>query len=104
MRRAVALQERYHFRYPLPDLVNARVTDESAEGSEVLTDDFAPVNLYEATASRSSRTVTPALMSKAALTPPSLGTSWESNRRKLGKQHIEDTSVTLFRGNDTEAG
>ena len=47
MRRAVALQERYHFRYPLPDLVNARVTDENAEGSEVLTDDFAPVNLYE---------------------------------------------------------
>jgi hypothetical protein len=27
--------------------VNARVTDQSAEGSAVLTDDFAPVNLYE---------------------------------------------------------
>ena len=47
MRRAVTLQEQLHFRYPLPDLVNARVTDQSAEGSEVLTDDFAPVNLYE---------------------------------------------------------
>ena len=47
MRRAVALQNRRHFRYPLPDLVRARVTDQSAEGSEMLTDDFAPVNLYE---------------------------------------------------------
>jgi spermidine synthase len=47
MRRAVALQNRHHFRYSLPDLVGARVTDQSAEGSEMLTDDFAPVNLYE---------------------------------------------------------
>ena len=47
MRRAVTLQEQLHFRYPLPDLVNAQVTDEGAEGNEVLTDDFAPVNLYE---------------------------------------------------------
>jgi spermidine synthase len=47
MRSAVALQERHHFRYPLTDFVNARVTDQSAEDSAVLTDDFAPVNLYE---------------------------------------------------------
>ena len=47
MQRAVALQEQHHFRYPLPDLVGQRVTDQSENGSEVLTDDFAPVNLYE---------------------------------------------------------
>jgi len=47
MQRAAALQERHHFRYPPGDLVAARVADEKAEGGEVLTDDFAPVNLYE---------------------------------------------------------
>src|SRR4029079_17468296 len=36
LRRAVALQERHHFHYPLPDLVNLRVTDQSDEGSAVL--------------------------------------------------------------------
>jgi spermidine synthase len=47
MQRAVALQEQHHFRYPLPDLAGERVPDQSADSSEVLTDDFAPVNLYE---------------------------------------------------------
>ena len=47
MQRAVALQEQRHFRYPLPDLVGERVPREGADDSEVLTDDFAPVNLYE---------------------------------------------------------
>ena len=47
MQRAVALQEQRHFRYPLSDLVGGRATDQSADGGEVLTDDFAPVNLYE---------------------------------------------------------
>jgi spermidine synthase len=47
MQRAVALQEQRHFRYPLPDLVGERATDQSADGGDVLTDDFAPVNLYE---------------------------------------------------------
>jgi spermidine synthase len=46
-RRAAALQEQYHFRYPPGDFVAGRVTDENADGGEVLTDDFAPVNLYE---------------------------------------------------------
>jgi spermidine synthase len=45
--RAAALQAQYHFRYPPGELVAARVTDEKAQGGEVLTDDFAPVNLYE---------------------------------------------------------
>jgi spermidine synthase len=46
-RRAAALQTQYHFRYPPGELVPRRVTDENAAGGEVLTDDFAPVNLYE---------------------------------------------------------
>ena len=46
-RRAAALQAQYHFRYPPGDLVAGRVTDENADGGQVLTDDFAPVNLYE---------------------------------------------------------
>jgi hypothetical protein len=31
----------------LPDLVGKRVTDQNADGGDLLTDDFAPVNLYE---------------------------------------------------------
>jgi hypothetical protein len=45
--RAAALQEQHHFRYPPGVFVGRRVTDENADGGEVLTDDFAPVNLYE---------------------------------------------------------
>jgi spermidine synthase len=47
MERARALQKDYHFRYPLPDLPKRRVVNHSAERGELLTDDFAPVNLYE---------------------------------------------------------
>jgi hypothetical protein len=54
MQRAVALQEQHHFRYPLPDLVGERA--QSAEGGEVMSDDFAPVNLYETMPSRPQKT------------------------------------------------
>ena len=47
MQRAVALQAQYHFRYPLPDLVDKRTEDQNFDDAHVLTDDFAPVNLYE---------------------------------------------------------
>jgi spermidine synthase len=47
LQRATALQARHHFRYPLPDLVGKRVIGGGAANGEVLTDDFAPVNLYE---------------------------------------------------------
>jgi hypothetical protein len=47
MQRALALQKQGHFRYPMSDLVGKRVTDQNADGASVLTDDFAPVNLYE---------------------------------------------------------
>jgi spermidine synthase len=47
LQRATALQAQHRFRYPLPELVGKRVVDDSASDGEVLTDDFAPVNLYE---------------------------------------------------------
>jgi len=45
--RAQTLQAQYHFRYPPEVFVGRRDTDEKADGGELLTDDFAPVNLYE---------------------------------------------------------
>jgi spermidine synthase len=53
--RARVLQEQHRFRYPLPGLVRRRTMNHSAEGGELLTDDFAPVNLYEIAPLRRSR-------------------------------------------------
>jgi spermidine synthase len=53
--RARVLQDQYHFRYPLPGLVKRRVMNHSAERGELLTDDFAPANLYEVTPLRRSK-------------------------------------------------
>ena len=49
--RAAALQARYDFRYPLPALLARRAKDPKSQGAngKVLTDDFAPVNYYNAT-------------------------------------------------------
>ena len=55
MQRANTLQERYHFRYALPDIAKRRVVNHAAENGQLLTDDFAPVNLYEITPLRRSR-------------------------------------------------
>jgi spermidine synthase len=44
--RARALQERYRFRYPMPQLLAKRVGHPRLDKAELLTDDFAPVNLY----------------------------------------------------------
>jgi spermidine synthase len=49
MQRALALQNEHHFRYPLPALVGKRVTELYSKGAEVLTDDFAPADLYRVT-------------------------------------------------------
>jgi spermidine synthase len=46
---ATALQQQYHFRYPLPALASHRVTEPNAEGGDLLTDDFAPADLYRVT-------------------------------------------------------
>jgi spermidine synthase len=47
--RAAALQQRYGFRFPLPQLLARRVAHPSLAQAELLTDDFAPVDLYNAT-------------------------------------------------------
>jgi predicted membrane-bound spermidine synthase len=47
--RALALQTEYRFRYPLPALVGKRVTELNSKGADVLTDDFAPADLYRVT-------------------------------------------------------
>lgn len=53
--RAKALQENYHFRYSLLDLAKRRIVNRNAERGQLLTDDFAPVNLYEISPLRRSR-------------------------------------------------
>jgi spermidine synthase len=48
--RAAALQERHGFRFPLPQLVQRRMDNPRAQAGDdgvVITDDFAPVNLYD---------------------------------------------------------
>jgi spermidine synthase len=47
VQRAQALQAHYGFRYPLPGLLKKRIANHNAQQGELLTDDFAPVNLYE---------------------------------------------------------
>ena len=47
LKRAVTLQTQQHFRYPLSELVGKRLPARSNEDGGLLTDDFAPVNLYE---------------------------------------------------------
>ncbi len=37
------------FHYPLPALVGKRVTELYSKGADVLTDDFAPADLYRMT-------------------------------------------------------
>ncbi len=49
LQRAAALQQQYHFRYPLADIVGKRVTKDFSAGGELLTDDFAPADLYRVT-------------------------------------------------------
>ena len=46
--RGKALQEKYGFRFPLPALLARRTDrDRTTQTGELLTDDFAPVNLYD---------------------------------------------------------
>jgi spermidine synthase len=56
-RRAAALQEAHGFRYALPALLAKRRTDAKTQGAkgELLSDDFAPVDLYGATSGPEKR-------------------------------------------------
>jgi hypothetical protein len=46
--RVTALQDQHHFRYPMSDRVAERLADVKTDG-EVLTDDFAPVDVFKMT-------------------------------------------------------
>jgi spermidine synthase len=50
--RATELQKRYNFRYPLPGLLNRRAGMPAIDKADVLTDDFAPVDVLEAMGER----------------------------------------------------
>jgi spermidine synthase len=45
--RAAALQQRHGFRYPLPQMLAKRIPQPALGNAELLTDDFAPVDLYD---------------------------------------------------------
>src|ERR1043166_2551773 len=47
--RAAELQERHRFRYALPDVLKRRLENpqSQAAGGDLITDDFAPVSLYD---------------------------------------------------------
>jgi spermidine synthase len=47
MQRAIAAQTRYNFRYSLVRLLNARIDEPPDREAPPLTDDFAPVELYD---------------------------------------------------------
>jgi spermidine synthase len=49
IQRALALQQEFHFRYSLADVVAKRVTKAAPFGGDLLTDDFAPADLYRVT-------------------------------------------------------
>ena len=56
--RAVAAQERYRFRHDMPWLVATKRTDTpKALAGEILTDDFAPANVYDAFGRRYRRSL-----------------------------------------------
>ncbi|MGV3635183.1 MAG: spermidine synthase [Pseudorhodoplanes sp.] len=48
VRRAEQMQETYKFRFPLPQLVAKPLTDVDTSAGVMLTDDFAPADLYNA--------------------------------------------------------
>jgi spermidine synthase len=47
--RASALQEKYKFRFPLPDMLKKRMANPASQtaGGDIITDNFAPVNYYD---------------------------------------------------------
>jgi spermidine synthase len=54
-RRAAALQEQHNFRFSLPQLLARRTDQKPAQKGELITDDFAPVNLYDTIGERRGR-------------------------------------------------
>jgi spermidine synthase len=55
-RRAAALQERHGFRFPLPQILQRRIDKPPAQaGGELITDDFAPADVYDVMGDRARR-------------------------------------------------
>jgi spermidine synthase len=54
-RRAAALDQKHRFRFPLAKLLTTRAPPPSLAKAEVLTDDFAPVELYNTIGKRPRR-------------------------------------------------
>ena len=55
-RRAAALQERHSFRFPLPQILPRRMQNPSAQaGGDLITDDFAPADVYDVMGDRARR-------------------------------------------------
>jgi spermidine synthase len=55
-RRAAALQERHGFRFPLPQILPRRMQNPSAQaGGDLITDDFAPADVYDVMGDRARR-------------------------------------------------
>jgi spermidine synthase len=50
--RAATVQQRYNFRFPLPQILARRVGLPATDRADLLTDDFAPVDLYDAIGER----------------------------------------------------
>ena len=46
-RRAEMLQERYRFRFALPQILQRRQDNPRPDGGEIITDDFAPADVYD---------------------------------------------------------
>jgi spermidine synthase len=48
-RRAAALQQRHGFRFPLPQILQRRIDKPQAQAAngDVITDDFAPADVYD---------------------------------------------------------
>jgi hypothetical protein len=55
-RNAESLQERYDFRFPLPQILQRRRdSPASSIGGDVITDDFAPADVYDVMGRESHR-------------------------------------------------
>ena len=55
-RRAAALQERHGFRFPLPQILPRRMDKPLAQaGGDLITDDFAPADVYDVMGDRARR-------------------------------------------------
>ena len=58
-RKAAALQERHGFRFPLPQILQRRMDQTPVAKGELITDDFAPADIYDVMAGTRAGNVRP---------------------------------------------